>query len=104
MKLCPVNVQRDPAAITLPSAELDDYVGTYQINPAMVVKIARDNSNLTTSINGGTPMALKVELKDVLFMPGVPDVRRIIQRDSAGHVTGYISRRDGADLVFKKIA
>jgi hypothetical protein len=99
-----MNVQRDPAAITLPPAELDDYVGTYQVSSAVVVKIARDNSNLTTSTNGGTPMALKVELKDVLFIPGVPNVRRIFQRDSGGHVTGYISRRDGADLVFKKTA
>jgi hypothetical protein len=99
-----MNVQHDPAAITLSSAELDDYVGTYQVSPALVVKIVRDNSSLITTTNGGTGMPLKVELKDVLFIPGVPNVRRIFQRDSAGHVTGYISRRDGADLIFKKIA
>jgi ketosteroid isomerase-like protein len=99
-----MNVQRDPAAITLPASQLDDYVGTYQVNSEFVARIVRDNDNLTISTNGGTPMALKVEVKDVLFIPGIPNVRRIFQRDSAGHVTGYISRRDGADLVFKKFA
>jgi endonuclease/exonuclease/phosphatase (EEP) superfamily protein YafD len=99
-----MNVQRDPPAIALPVSELDEYVGTYQITPAIVVKIERDDTNLTTSTNGATPIALKVEMKDLLFIPGVPNLRRIFQRDSAGHVIGYISRRDGADLVFKKIA
>jgi endonuclease/exonuclease/phosphatase (EEP) superfamily protein YafD len=99
-----MNVQRDPPAIALPVSELDEYVGTYQITPAIVVKIERDDTNLTTSTNGATPIALKVEMKDLLFIPGVPNLRRLFQRDSAGHVIGYISRRDGADLVFKKIA
>jgi endonuclease/exonuclease/phosphatase (EEP) superfamily protein YafD len=99
-----MNVQQDPLAIALPVSELDEYVGTYQTTPAIVVKIARDNTNLTTSTNGATPIALKVEMKDLLFIPGEPNVRRIFQRDSAGHVIGYIGRRDDADLVFKEIA
>jgi uncharacterized protein DUF4440 len=99
-----MNVQRDPAAITLPVSELDDYVGTYQLDPSIVVKIARDGANLTMTVNAATPVVVKVEVKDVLFTPGLPNVRRIFQRDSAGHVVRYISRRDGADLIFKKVA
>ena len=99
-----MNVQHDPAAITLTVSELDDYVGTYQLTPAIVAKIERNGTDLTISANGAKPMPLKVEIRDVLFIPGMPNVRRIFQRDSAGHVISYISRRDGADLIFKKIA
>jgi len=99
-----MNVQRDPSAIDLPASELDAYVGTYQLTSAIVVKIARDGADLTISLNGAKPTALKVEVRDVLFTPGLPNVRRIFQRDSAGHIVGYISRRDGADLIFKKVA
>jgi len=28
--------------------------------------------------------------------------RRLFQRDAAGHVVGYINRRDGVDFVLKK--
>jgi ketosteroid isomerase-like protein len=98
-----MNVQRDPAAITLPSSALDDYVGSYQLDSTYVVKISRAGEGLVTSTNGGTPAPLEVELKDVLFIPGAPNLRRLFQRDPTGHVVGYISRRDGADLVFKKV-
>jgi ketosteroid isomerase-like protein len=97
-----MNVQRDPAAITLPPAALDDYVGSYELDSTYVVKISRAGDGLVTSTNGSPPAPLMVEIKDVLFLPGAPNLRRLIQRDAAGHVTGYISRRDGADLVLKK--
>jgi ketosteroid isomerase-like protein len=97
-----MNVQHDPTGITLPAAVLDEYVGSYQLDSTYVVKIARAGSGLTTSTNGSPPAPLGVELKDVLFLPGAPNLRRLIQRDAAGHVTGYISRRDGADLVLRR--
>jgi ketosteroid isomerase-like protein len=98
-----MNVQRDPAAITLPPSALDDYVGTYQLDSTYTVKITRVRDGLVTSTNGSPPAPLQVELKDVLFLPGAPNLRRLIQRDPAGHVVGYISRRDGADLILKKV-
>ncbi len=33
-----MNVRRDPPTMALPVSELDEYVGTYQITPALVVK------------------------------------------------------------------
>jgi ketosteroid isomerase-like protein len=98
-----MNVQRDPAAITLPAVALDEYVGTYQVDPSLVTKIARDGDHLVSATNGGTPAPLAVEIKDVLFTPGVPNLRRIFERDAVGSIIGYISRRDGADLIVKKI-
>jgi len=97
-----MNVPRDPAAISLSPSELDEYVGTYQLDPSYTVKISRDSEGLTASANAAPGVALKVEVKDVLFIPGTFNVRRIFQRDQSGHVIGYISRRDGADLILKK--
>lgn len=96
-------VPHDPAALSLPAAELDAYVGTYQVDPSYKVVIRRDGEGLTASANGAPPTALKVEARDVLFTPGTANVRRIFQRDASGRVTGYISRRDGTDLVLRKV-
>ena len=98
-----MNVQRPPAAITLSPAELDAYVGVYQLDPTYMVKITRGSDGLEASANGGAAVPLKVEVKDVLFTPQAPNVRRIFQRDATGQVLGYISRRDGSDLVLKKL-
>jgi hypothetical protein len=99
-----MNVVQDPVAASLPPADLDAYVGIYEVDPSYTVEIKRDGDGLVALTNGGTPLALKAELRDVLFVPGVPNARRIFQRDFAGHITGYISRRDGTDAVLRKIA
>lgn len=99
-----MNVQRAPEAITLPPPKLDAYVGVYQVDPTYVVTITRSGDGLEASANGGAAVPLKVEIRDVLFTPGAPNVRKIFQRDAAGHVVGYINRRDGGDLIFKKVA
>lgn len=97
-------VQNDPAAITLPAAELDQYVGTYSAGMAATVKITRTPRGLESSTNGGAAKELDAEVHDVLFTPGQPRTRRIVQRDAAGHVTGFIARREGHDLLYKKQA
>jgi ketosteroid isomerase-like protein len=98
-----MNVQHAPPALAVSPAELDAYVGVYQVDPTLVVKISRDAQGLVASANGGEPVELKVEIKDVLFAPGAPNVRKLFQRDAAGQVQSYINRRDGSDLIFKKV-
>ena len=98
-----MNVQAPPAPVALPAAVLNDYVGLYELSPAYHVAISRAKDGLVASTNGGTELPLQAELKDVLFTPAAPNVRRIFQRDAAGHIQGYISRRDGVDVVLKKI-
>ena len=98
-----MNVQHAPQAIHLSPAELDPYVGVYQLDPTFVVKITRRGDGLEASANGGAAVPLQVEIKDVLFTPSAPNVRRLFQRDAAGRIIGYINRRDGSDLVFKRV-
>jgi ketosteroid isomerase-like protein len=99
-----MNVQVPPPAVTLSAAELEAYVGVYQVDPTYVVTIARGADGLMASANGGAQVPLKVEIKDVLFTDASPNVRKLFQRDATGHVVGYINRRDGVDLVFRKVS
>lgn len=90
-------VQQDPPAVALSDRQLGEYVGTYRAGPDFSFTITRHGSELSGSVNGGKPFALKAEYPDVLFTPGQPRMRRIIQRDAGGRLIGVISRRDGRD-------
>ena len=89
----------DPPARPLPGAELDQYVGSYSAGPGLAVKIARDSDGLVSATNDGKPTALRVEVRDVLFTPGQPRVRRLFERDASGRITGFVSRREGRDVL-----
>ncbi len=93
----------DPKTVTLPAQTLDEYVGTYEAASDYTFKIARSGDELTGSVNGGKSFAIKAELRDVLVTPGQPTLRRIMQRDENGKVIGFISRREGHDLVLKRV-
>jgi hypothetical protein len=98
-----LNLRPDPPAQTLRSDVLHDYVGTYTAGPGLTVVISQAGSALVKSINGGKAMPLAAELQDVLFTPGQWRTRLIVQRDASGHVTGYLSRRDGRDILLSKV-
>lgn len=93
----------DPPSVALTDKELDDYVGTYSGGPDFTFTIARKGHDLTGTQGANPPVAIKAELRDVLFTPGQPRLRRIFQRDAQGKVTGFIRRREGHDLVFKRV-
>ena len=94
----------DPKTVPLPPATLDEYVGTYEATPAFKMRIAREGDGLVGTTNDGKPYVIKAELRDVLVTPGQPTLRRIIQRDANGKVTGLISRREGHDFVLKRVS
>jgi len=98
-----IAAQQDPPGVTLPSEALAEYVGEYQAAPDLHITIALANGELTSASNGGKPSPLKVELKDVLFTPGQPRVRKIFVRDAQGHITGYLNRREGRDVVVTRV-
>jgi len=98
-----VAVQKDPPAITLPAATLDGYVGRYSLASDYVVEIKRQGTELTGSVNGGEAFSMKAEASDVFFTPGQIRLRRVFQRGADGKVTGFVSRRDGHDLVLQRV-
>jgi len=95
--------QDDPPAVALPEKMLQEYVGRYEAGPDYIYLIERHGDELTASANGSKPAVLKAELRDVFFLPGQPRVRRIFQRDENGRITGFVSRREGHDILLKRV-
>ena len=93
----------DPPAIALPADQLDDYVGTYRLTDAISYAIRRAGDQLVGERTGRKPQALRVEARDVLFVPGQPRSRKIMLRDASGRVTGFADRREARDIPWTRI-
>ena len=95
-------VPHDPPSIKLGAADLDTYVGVYQLAPGLKVSITRVGEGLVSSTNGAPATPLAFEVRDVAFVPG--DIgRRLFLRGPSGRVEGYISSRNGTDLGFRRV-
>jgi hypothetical protein len=92
----------DPPAIELPPEQLDDYVGSYKLTDAISYVITRDGATLVGQRTGGKPQSLRVEVRDVLFVPGQPRTRKIFLRDAHGHVDRMADRREARDVVWMR--
>jgi Domain of unknown function (DUF4440) len=92
-------VQADPPAIRLSAAELDEYAGTYWLTDAVRYTIRRAGDGLVGQRTGGKPHELRIEVRDVLFVPGQPRSRKIVLRE-AGRITRIADRREGRDVVW----
>ena len=95
-------VLKDPPAISLPHEELQQYVGRYQAAADLVYLIQWDGKQLVGGRQGGAMKPLEVEVRDVLFIPGQPRIRKIFQRDATGSITGFVDRRESWDLVWRR--
>ena len=84
---------KDPPAISLPSQELQQYVGRYVGGPDLVYLIQWDGKQLVGGRQGSEMKPLEVELRDVLLVLGQPRIRKIFQRDANGKITGFVDRR-----------
>lgn len=92
----------DPPAIALPAAQLDDYAGSYRLTDDIHYTVRREGDHLVGERTGRPPQALRVEARDVLFVPGQPRSRKVFQRDAAGRITGFADRREGRDVVWTR--
>jgi Domain of unknown function (DUF4440) len=97
-------ILKDPPAIDLPAGLMTEYAGRYSGSDDLVYVIEWDGKQLTGGRPGRKPTQLSVEVRDVLFVPGQPRVRKIFQRDKEGKITGFVDRREGEDLVWHREA
>lgn len=95
-------VLRDPPAIMLNAAALDAYTGKY-VAGDLTYTIRREDDHLVGARQGRPPVELNAEVLDVFFVKGQPRSRKIFQRDSNGQVSGFSDRREGVDVVWKKL-
>jgi Domain of unknown function (DUF4440) len=93
----------DPPAIKLPTTQLAQYVGTYQLKdsePSFALTLVE--GQLVGTRNGRKPGQWNAEAADVFFIAGDPRIRKIFQRDASGRVTGFVERRESWDIVWVK--
>jgi hypothetical protein len=93
----------DPPAVTLPPETLDQYVGRFSASPDIVDVVRREGAGLTIGREGNAAKPFLAEAPDVLFVPGRPRFRYVIQRDGSGRVSGFIERREGEDVRWTRI-
>lgn len=96
-------VLKDPPAVTLAAKELQEYVGSYSGGKDLEYVIQWDGKQLLGGRAGRSLTPLLVELRDVLFVAGQPRTRKIFQRDEKGSVTGFVDRREGEDLRWRRV-
>lgn len=92
----------DPATIALPTAILDDYVGTYAAAADVSITFSRRGDVLLASVGGGPETIQKAEVKDVFFSPGRSRSTKVFERDANGRVVGFYLRREGHDIHFRR--
>jgi hypothetical protein len=92
----------DPPAIALPAAQLDEYTGTYRLTDAIDYAIRRDGDHVVGQRTGRSPQVLRVEARDVMFVPGQARSRKVFLRDAVGRITGFVDRREARDVVWTR--
>jgi len=94
---------KEPPAITLPPAKLEEYAGTFNLKDGSVSYTVTRKDGKLMGLRQGKPAAeLLAEAPDVFFVNGQPRIRKIFQRDTAGHISGFVDRREGRDVVWTK--
>jgi len=96
-------VLQPPRTITLAAGDLDAYAGRYSAAPDLFYSIRREGDHLVGQREGRAAAPLLTEVRDVFFVSGQLRVRKIFERDAAGKVTGFVDRREGQDLLWKKV-
>jgi hypothetical protein len=97
-------VAKDPPAVALATAALDEYAGRYSAAEDLLYVIRRDGNQLVGGREGGTPHPLLAESPDVFFVAGQPRTRMIFTRNDAHKIDAFVDRREGEDLTFTRVA
>lgn len=95
-------VLHDPPALELAADAMQQYAGRYSGGNDLVYLIQWDGKQLLGGRSAAAMKPLKVEVRDVLFAPGQPRIRKIFKRDEKGQIAGFVDRRESWDLVWKR--
>lgn len=96
-------LQVDPPAIALPRKALCEYGGTYELTREMRSVATCTDEGLSFKRADRPATRYRPEVADVFFAPGQPRTRRIFQRNDKGVIQGFVDRREGHDIRWRKI-
>jgi hypothetical protein len=97
-------VLQDPPAVHLDRATLCGYAGGYAMTNDIAVTLQCVGDALVTKREGRPDRVFLAEVRDVFFEPGQPRTRRIFQRDTSGAIAGFVDRREGRDISWRRTA
>jgi hypothetical protein len=95
-------IHKQPPAIHLAPSQLDAYVGTYELAPGVEYVVKRDGERLLGQRTGRKEQELSAEADGIFTLKGYRG-RKMFLRDSAGRVIELRDRRDGNDLVWRRV-
>jgi hypothetical protein len=95
-------INKDPPKIAASADVLDSYAGEYMLSAKTHVVIKRDGDHLVAARSDGKSRQMLMEAMDVFFTPDRPRERRIFVYEG-GKVVAFRDRREGEDLVWKKL-
>lgn len=96
-------VLKDPPTVALSRRQWCEYEGVYALTDAITTTIRCEDDGLVAERTDRPPTRYVAELHDVLFVPGQPRTRRIFQRDATGRIVGFVDRREGEDVRWRRI-
>ena len=95
-------VLKDPPSVELTQQKLCEYSGSYSLTAQINTTIRCTQDGLIAERTGRPSSQYLAEVEDVFFVAGQPRTRRIFVRDAAGKVTGFVDRREGEDVRWKR--
>lgn len=93
----------DEATVTLSAAELQEYVGKYQLAPSVVAEFMLKDGQLFTQLTGQPAFPVFASAKDKLFLK-VVDARIDFERDAKGNVIAMVLHQNGQNMRAPRIA
>jgi hypothetical protein len=96
-------VPQDPPAVRLDLKQLCAYEGVFALTADVTATVHCREGELVVERRGRPPAVYRPETADVFFSPGQPRTRRIFQRDASGAVIRFVDRREGHDIVWRKV-
>jgi Domain of unknown function (DUF4440) len=93
----------DPPPALFNDAEPCAFAGAFALTPEISATIRCRPDGLIAERTGREPVQYRRESGDVFFAPGQPRTRRIFLRNAAGVVLGFADRREGHDIIWKRI-
>jgi hypothetical protein len=95
-------VLKDPPSVKLTQQQLCEYDGAYSLTADITATIKCTQDGFTSERTGRPAAQYLAEVPDVFFVAGEPRTRRIFERDAQGKVVGFVDRREGEDVRWRR--